>query len=223
MKPFTILGYSCDDEVLCPPCLRSTTPITGEVVVHTCRGGRVPLPDRIRREVLARNAAGDRPATIAKALDLSVYRVNRVLSGEEDDHVPCPACLGRRGSEASCTPLYFADQSVREEVCTRCGKLLVELATRADATSPPPQVTRDTYRTRNRDLPALRFDRAPPASILGELKRLGWRWAPDAKVWIHRGSDVLIPKVLGLAPRKPAIVGARPPVVRKRAIASAAC
>lgn len=25
MKPFTVLGYSANDEVFCPPCLRSTT------------------------------------------------------------------------------------------------------------------------------------------------------------------------------------------------------
>ena len=35
MKPFTILGYSFDDEVLCPTCLRTTTPLTGEIVRHT--------------------------------------------------------------------------------------------------------------------------------------------------------------------------------------------
>jgi hypothetical protein len=28
MKPFTILGYSANDEVFCPPCLRATTGLT---------------------------------------------------------------------------------------------------------------------------------------------------------------------------------------------------
>ena len=217
MKPFTILGYSFDDEILCPTCLRTTTPLTGEIVRHTCGRGSVPLQEKLRKEVLARSASGERAWAIAKALDLTTYRVNRVIAGEEDDFVPCAACRGEAGRAPQCAPLYFADRTLRAERCTRCDRPLLDLAQahekeREVAT----KVVRDVYRTKQRELPALRFDRAPPATILAELKRLGWRWAADAKVWIHRGSEVLVPKMLGLEPRKAPAV-ARPPLIRKAA------
>jgi hypothetical protein len=215
MKPFTILGYSFDDEVMCPTCLRTTTPLTGEIVRHTCGRGSTPLPEKLRKEILARSAAGERAAAIAHALELTTYRVNRVIAGEEDDLVPCAACRGEAGRAPECAPLYFADRMVRAERCTRCDRPLLEIAAaegkdREQAT----RVVRDVYRTKQRELPALRFDRAPSAGVLAELKRLGWRWAADAKVWFHRGPEVLIPKLLGLEPRRAPAV-ARPPVVRK--------
>ena len=217
MKPFSILGYSFDDEVLCPTCLRTTTPLTGEIVRHTCGRGIVPLAEKLRREILARSAAGERATMIATALQLTPYRVNRVVAGEEDDAVPCPACQGESGRASSCVPLYFADRTVREERCTRCDRPLVEMGREAEEDRErATHVVRDVYRTKGRELPALRFDRAPPPGVLLELKRLGWRWAADAKLWIHRGAEVLIPKILGLEPRKAAAV-ARPPTVRKAA------
>jgi hypothetical protein len=215
MKPFSILGYSFDDEVLCHTCLRTTAPITGEVVSHTCRRGAAPLPDKIRREILARSAAGERASAIATDLKLTPYRVNRLLAGEEDDAVRCPACEGEAGKARMCMPLYFADRTVRDERCTRCYRPLIEMAREAaEERERATTVARDVYRTKGRELLALRFDRAPPVGVLAELKRLGWRWAADAKVWFHRGAEVLIPKILGLEPRKAAVV-ARSPIVRK--------
>ena len=41
MKPFTILGYSANDEVFCPPCLRATTGLTGSDIDYN---GRPILP-----------------------------------------------------------------------------------------------------------------------------------------------------------------------------------
>ena len=154
MKPFTVLGYSANDEVFCPSCLRSTT-------------GLAP-------------------------------------SDHDYNHRPI-------------LPLYACDRTVQEECCTYCGASLLDLRLVAEAERergvPAFQVEKARHRGRQ---PALRFDRAPPASVLKELKEAGWRWDPVARLWWWpKGAPVPVPASLGLPPPPPKST-ARPPIVRKR-------
>jgi hypothetical protein len=160
MKPFAILGYSANDEVFCPPCLRATTGLTGSDIDYN---GRPILP------------------------------------------------------------LYAADKTVHEECCTYCGAWLLGVRLKADAervtAAPAFHVEKTRHRGRQ---PALRFDRRPPPSILGELKEAGWRWDPAAGLWWWpKGAPVAVPPSLGLPPPPPKVV-ARPPIVHKRAATTAA-
>ncbi|HEX8958620.1 MAG TPA: hypothetical protein VF770_02235 [Solirubrobacterales bacterium] len=159
MKLTTVLGYSANDEVLCPSCLRSTTGLN-------------------------------------------------------------PSCLDYEGRPI--LPLYAGDPTVLEESCTYCGRSLLELRAMAEAeqahAAPPFHVEKTRHRGRR---PALRFDRRPPETILGDLRALGWRWDPAARLWWWpAGAPVPVPATLGLPPPTPKVT-ARPPVVRRRGATTA--
>ena len=158
MKLTTVLGYSANDEVLCPSCLRSTTGLN-------------------------------------------------------------PSCLDYDGRPI--LPLYAGDPTVLEESCTYCGNSLLELRAAAEAERAQ-SIAFDVEKTRHRGRrPALRFDRRPPETILRELRALGWRWDPAARLWWWpAGAPVPIPAALGLPPPIPKVT-ARPPIVRRRGATTA--
>jgi hypothetical protein len=219
LRPFTTIGYSVADEVLCSSCL-STTPITGEKVSHTCRSGRQQIPDRVRREILRLEKAKTSPGKIAKHFRITLATVMRVISGDADDDTTCPACqAGAHHDLGQAIPLYFADRELHAELCTYCGRKLVDLAVQRD------EARTSDYRVEHlvdrRGRPALRFDRKPPEHVLTALKAAGWRYT-DARLWVDFDRRAEVPSnVLSRLPPKPKTVTARPPTIRRRSTATA--
>ncbi len=109
LRPFSVVGFSVNDEVLCHSCLRQTTPITGEKLSHTCRRGWRPVPDTLRTRIVALEATKVRPTQIVKQLRTTLPTVMRVLSGDDADSASCPACeASKRFEQRDILPLYFA-------------------------------------------------------------------------------------------------------------------
>src|SRR5690242_21410981 len=92
LRPFSVVGFSVNDEVLCHACLRQTTPITGEKLSHICRRGWRPVPDTLRTRIIALDSKKIRPTQIAKQLRVALPTVMRVVSGDDADSASCPAC-----------------------------------------------------------------------------------------------------------------------------------
>ena len=186
MKPFSIIGFSVDDEVLCHDCLVATATVTSEVLHHTCSA-------RIRK----------------------------------DEATVCPACRASDGARAdrerpsAILPLYFADETPREELCTYCHRSLLDLALRNERQHVEPRpgfAARKASRAGR--YPAVQFDRRPPAEVRVDLETAGWRWDPAHRHWWHPSPEAPVPSSVGLPPDRPRI-SARPPLVRKRAALSA--
>lgn len=221
MKHFTVLGYSINDEVLCPSCIR-TTPITGEKVSHICHRSPRPVPEAVRTDILALEKKSIPPGRIARHLRVQLRTVMRVIAGDDADAPSCPACeASKRSGNREIVPLYFADASVHEEICTYCGHSLLEIRLALEAerahTAPAFHVEKTRHHGRK---PALRFDRRPPLTILDELKKIGWHWDPTAQLWWWPGTaPVRVPTALALPP-PPRKVTARPPIIRKAAAAA---
>jgi hypothetical protein len=217
LRPFTVIGYSTGDEVLCLSCLPRTTPITGEKLSHICRRGPRPVEDRIRKEVLALDGKHIGPYKIAKHLRIELKTVMRVLSGDDADAGTCPACeAAKRSDNRELVPLYFADKSVREETCTYCQHKLVDLAVqRTTERTESYQVEHTTYGK----YPALHFDRRPPEHILQAVKKAGWaaRRTDAGWLWVDFTGTAEVPSSVRIAPKPvPVTVTARPPIIRRR-------
>jgi hypothetical protein len=186
MKPFSIIGFSIDDDVLCHDCLVATATVTGEVLHHTCS--------------------------------------TRSRSNEE---TVCPACRGSDAARAErqCAspilPLYFADEAVREELCTYCHRALLDLALRNERQHVEPRPGFGAHKASHAGrYPAVQFDRRPPAEVRAALKTAGWRWDPARRHWWHPSPEAPVPSSVCLPPDHPRIA-ARPPLIRKRAAPSA--
>jgi len=214
LRPFSVVGFSVNDEVLCHSCLRQTTPITGEKLSHTCRRGWRPVPDTLRTRIVALEATKVRPTQIVKQLRTTLPTVMRVLSGDDADSASCPACeASKRFEQRDILPLYFADRSVREEHCTYCGHKLLDLA--LQAASERAQASSVEHVTYGKGFPALRFDRRPEPLVLEALKKAGWKWSPRERVWADFTRTAEVPAGVKLPP-KPPVVTARPPIIRRR-------
>ena len=213
LRPFTVIGYSVNDEILCRPCLTRTTPITGEKVSHICRRGPRPVPDNVRKQVLALDRKKVRPSRIAAEVHIALATVMQVLSGDDADAVSCPACeASKRYEQRELIPLFYADTSVRDEVCTYCDHKLTDLALQQAADS---NATYHVAHVSDRNgRPALDFDRRPSDEILQALKKAGWRWSPRERIWVDFSRTAEVPTPLQLPPR-PAPVAARPPIIRR--------
>ena len=145
-----------------------------------------------------------------------------VLGYSAHGEVLCPSCLrSTTGLSPSCldydgrpiAPLYAGNPTVLEEVCTYCGRSLLELRMTAEAEQARATRVVQVEKTRHRNRkPALRFGHRPPETILRELKETGWRWDPLARLWWWpTRAPVLVPAVLALPPPAPKVV-ARPPI-----------
>jgi hypothetical protein len=216
MRPFTVIGFSVADEVLCPTCLPSTTPITGERLTHICRRGPRPVPEYVHRQVLTLDEKHFRPGRIAEQLGIAIATVMRVLSGDDADAASCPACeASKRTEHREVLPLYYADRAVHEEVCTYCGHELADLVIQhATERTTEYHVEHTTHGAQAH--PALQFDRRPPQHVLQALKNAGWRWHPLERIWVDYSRSAEVPVSVQIDPR-PASVIARPPLIRRRA------
>ncbi len=218
LRPFRIIGFSNLDGAYCPECLRTSVPITGERVAHTCRASRPPLSDRTRKAILDLDAKHIGPWKIANHLRHTPATVLRVISGDADDDARCPACeVGAGATEPGfdLIPLYAADSSLTEECCTHCGRNLIALA-------------RSTERSVGSDLqvqhltdqhgrPAIQFERRPPPNILRALHASGWRWNARDRFWVDSTGLAAVPG--GLAPVPVARVAEpRLPRIRRRSL-----
>jgi hypothetical protein len=215
LRPFAIMGYSIAGEVVCPECLRTAFPMTGERVSHTCRSNRVRITDHIRQLILELDKAHTRPTAIAKSLKLTLPTVMKVLSGEADDDTNCPACdaSGRPDAGSVLFPIYAGDSTMAEETCTHCEKPLLALAHERARTlekdlAPQHLVTPQGF-------PALRFERRPPAQVLQALKSAGWRWDPRDRCWFDPTRAAALPPGVNL-PEPVRVVAPRSPIIRRR-------
>jgi hypothetical protein len=222
LRPFSIIGYSTGDEVLCPTCLSRTTPITGEKVSHICRRGPRPVADYLRKQVLDLESRHVNPGKIAKHLRIELRTVMQILSGDADDASTCPACeAAKRSEHRELIPLYYADSTVRDESCTYCGHKLVDMTLQqATERTDGYHVEHTTY---GQGHPALQFDRRPPEHVLSALKHAGWRWRPHERLWVDFSRTAEVPSSIRIAPKPvPVSVTARPPIIRRRRDAEAA-
>jgi hypothetical protein len=216
VHPFTVIGFSVADEVLCPTCLRRTTPITGEKLSHVCRRGPQPVPGQIRRQVLSLDERHLRPGRIAEQLGIATAMVMRILSGDDAEATTCPACESSlRTANGEILPLYYGDSTVHEELCSYCGHELADLASQhSGELASEYEVEHTTHGAHAH--PALQFDRRPPEHLLLALKNAGWCWRPRERIWVDYTRGAEVPSSLPTAP-KSASVMARPPPIRRRA------
>ena len=70
--------------------LHAHDPITGEKLSHICRYGPRPVPENLRREILALDARNVSPWKIADHLRVSDKTVLRIISGDDVDAAACP-------------------------------------------------------------------------------------------------------------------------------------
>ena len=184
-------------------------------VAHTCSSRRRPIPDSVRKTILALEKAGSRPQKIADKLDVTLATVMRVLSGDADDDASCPACQPENRSNdhrGDFIPLYAADTTLAEESCTHCLHSLLRLALDRATTLEKDLQVHHLVTTAGH--PALKFERRPPTPILDALKKAGWRWEPRDRLWIDRSQKAAIPAGVPL-PATPKVLTARPPVVHR--------
>jgi len=214
LRPFTVIGWSLADELVCPDCLRTSVPVTGERVSHICRRNRAHVPDHLRKIILGLWECHTSPKKIAQAVNLTLPAVMAVVSGDADDDATCPACeASKRGEARDLLPVYAGDASVGEETCTHCGRHLLTVAREREASAekklqPERLITSSGF-------PALRFERRPPPNVLQALKAGGWRWDPRERHWFDPSRAAALPP--GTTPPTPRrIATARPPVVHRR-------
>jgi hypothetical protein len=190
--------------------------MTAEKVSHICRRGPRPVPGTLRKQIVALDAKRERPYRIAAQLRVTPATVMRVLSGDDADASFCPACeASTRSENREIIPLYYADSTVREELCTYCGHELTDLALQAVAEHKPDYQVEHV--TSGKGFPALRFDRRPPAPVLEALKKGGWSWRPRERVWVDLSRAAEVPASVKLPPQPP-VVTARPPIIRRRRV-----
>ena len=213
LRPFTVIGWSVADELVCPDCLRTSVPVTGERVSHICRRNRAHVPDHLRKIILGLWECHTGPKKIAQALNLPIPTVMTVVSGDADDDAACPACeASKRGETREILPVYAGDASMGQETCTHCGRHLLKIAREREACSenlqPEQLITSSGF-------PALRFERRPPPKVLQALKIGGWRWDPRERHWFDPSRAAALPPGT-TPPTTPRIATARPPVVHRR-------
>ena len=214
LRPFTVIGWSLADELVCPDCLRTSVPVTGERVSHICRRNRAHVPDHLRKIILGLWECHTSPKKIAQAVNLTLPAVMAVVSGDADDDATCPACeASKRGEARDLLPVYAGDASVGEETCTHCGRHLLTVAREREA-SAEKKLQPERLLTSS-GFPALRFERRPPPNVLQALKAGGWRWDPRERHWFDPSRAAALPP--GTTPPTPRrIATARPPVVHRR-------
>ena len=214
LRPFTVIGWSLADELVCPDCLRTSVPVTGERVSHICRRNRAHVPDHLRKIILGLWECHTSPRKIAQAVNLTVPTVMAVVPGDADDDATCPACeASKRGEARDLLPVYAGDASVGEETCTHCGRHLLTAARERQASAennlqPEQLITSSGF-------PALRFERRPSRNVLQALKAGGWRWDPRERQWYDPSRKAALPFDI-LLTRPLRVVSARPPVVHRR-------
>ncbi len=192
LRPFTVIGWSLIDEAVCPDCLRTSVPVTGERVSHTCRKNRVHLSDHLRAVILGLWECHTGPKKIASMLKLTLPTVLAVVSGDADDDATCPACEASKRSESrTVLPIYAGDASMTDETCTHCGRHLLAIARERDTSDEKHLHTEHLLTAAGH--PALRFERRPPASVLQALKTAGWRWDPQERHWFDPTDTATLP------------------------------
>lgn len=218
LRPFTIIAFSVADAIVCPECLRTSVPVTGERVSHTCRRNRAHVTDHTRSLILELSLAHARPRKIAEDLKVSLATVMRVISGDADDDASCPACeAGRRTESCALIPIYAGDRTMTDERCTHCDRNLLEVARERlrsiETNTAPEYLVTDGF-------PSLRFPARPSASILQALKAAGWRWHPRDRIWFDPSKTAAIPEGIPVPPPAPTITP-KPPNIRRRAALTA--
>jgi hypothetical protein len=214
LRPFTVIGWSVGDDLVCPDCLRTSVPLTGERVSHICRRNRAHVPDHLRKIILGLWECHTSPKKIAVAVNLTIPTVMTVVSGDADDDAACPACeASRRGDASTILPVYAGDTSVREEICTHCERHLLTVARERTAYSD--KVIEPERLLTASGFPALRFERRPPSNVLQALKTAGWRWDPRERHWYDLSRTAALPPGIALPPPR-RVPSGRPPVVHRR-------
>jgi hypothetical protein len=214
LRPFTVIGWSVADELVCPNCLRTSIPVTGERVSHICRRNRAHVPDHLRKVILGLWECHTGPKKIAQAVNLTIPTVMAVVSGDADDDAVCPACeASKRRETREIVPIYAGDASMGQETCTHCGRHLLSVARERDASAEKTLQPEQFFTSSG--FPALRFERRPPPNLLHALKTGGWRWDPQERHWFDPSRAAALPP--GTAPMTPPrIATARRPAGRRR-------